>query len=156
VEILKVNNLSKVYGKGDTQIKAIDNVSFSVEKGEFVSIVGPSGSGKSTLARAILALPRPERGEVEIDGEGRIFLVNRVERDNQSYEALVFLAQVTKRGEVFLDRDSRGNPVVTHRVRPFPLQAGRSEIKNGRVIFPDTQQRPQVPVKKTEPDEPIQ
>jgi putative ABC transport system ATP-binding protein len=46
VEILKVQNLSKVYGKGDTQIKALDNVSFSVEKGEFVAFVGPSGSGK--------------------------------------------------------------------------------------------------------------
>ena len=48
MEILKVNNLSKVYGKGDTQIKALDAVSFSVEKGEFVAIVGPSGSGQST------------------------------------------------------------------------------------------------------------
>src|SRR5581483_12331681 len=47
--ILEVNNLSKVYGKGDTQIKALDRVSFGVEKGEFVAIVGPSGSGKSTL-----------------------------------------------------------------------------------------------------------
>ncbi len=95
-------------------------------------------------------------GEVEIDGEGRIFLVNRVEGDNRSYETLVFLAQVTKTGEVFLDRDSRGNPVITHRIRPFPIQAGRSEIKNGRVIFPDTQQRPQVPVKKIEPEEPTE
>ncbi len=59
MEILKVNNLSKVYGKGDTQIKAIDDVSFSVEKGEFVAIVGPSGSGKSTLLHILGGWIRP-------------------------------------------------------------------------------------------------
>jgi putative ABC transport system ATP-binding protein len=68
VEILKVNNLSKIYGKGDTQIKAIDNVSFSVEKGEFVAIVGPSGSGKSTLLHILGGVDTPTSGQVLVDG----------------------------------------------------------------------------------------
>ncbi len=68
MEILKVNNLSKVYGKGDTQIKAIDDVSFSVEKGEFVAIVGPSGSGKSTLLHILGGVDTPTSGQVLVDG----------------------------------------------------------------------------------------
>ena len=68
MEILQVNNLSKVYGKGDTQIKAIDGVSFSVEKGEFVAIVGPSGSGKSTLLHILGGVDTPSSGQVLVDG----------------------------------------------------------------------------------------
>jgi putative ABC transport system ATP-binding protein len=68
VEILKVNNLSKVYGKGDTQIKALDDINFSVEKGEFVAIVGPSGSGKSTLLHILGGVDTPSSGQVLVDG----------------------------------------------------------------------------------------
>ena len=68
MEILKVRNLSKVYGKGDTQIKAIDDVSFSVEKGEFVAIVGPSGSGKSTLLHILGGVDTPSSGQVLVEG----------------------------------------------------------------------------------------
>ncbi len=68
MEILKVNNLSKVYGKGDTQIKAIDDISFSVEKGEFVAIVGASGSGKSTLLHILGGVDTPSAGQVLVDG----------------------------------------------------------------------------------------
>ena len=68
MEILKVNNLSKVYGKGDTQIKALDDVNFTVEKGEFVAIVGPSGSGKSTLLHVLGGVDTPSSGQVLVDG----------------------------------------------------------------------------------------
>ena len=59
MEILKVQNLSKTYGKGETKINAVDNISFTVDKGEFVAIVGASGSGKSTLLHLIGGVDRP-------------------------------------------------------------------------------------------------
>ncbi len=68
MEILKVENLCKSYGAGDTMVKALDNVSFSVEKGEFVAIIGPSGSGKSTLLHLLGGVDRPDSGKVYIDG----------------------------------------------------------------------------------------
>lgn len=69
MEILRVENLSKVYGKGTTQVIALDNISFKVEKGEFVAIVGASGSGKSTLLHLIGGVDRPTSGKVFIDGK---------------------------------------------------------------------------------------
>ena len=69
MEILKVKNLCKNYGKGNTLVKALDNVSFSVEKGEFVAIVGSSGSGKSTLMHLLGGVDKPTSGEIIIDGE---------------------------------------------------------------------------------------
>ena len=69
MEILKVENLTKNYGKGTTKVVALDNVSFSVEKGEFVAIVGASGSGKSTLLHLIGGVDRPTSGKVYIDGK---------------------------------------------------------------------------------------
>lgn len=68
MEILKVENLTKTYGKGITEVKALDNISFSVEKGEFVAIVGASGSGKSTLLHLLGGVDRPTSGKVLIDG----------------------------------------------------------------------------------------
>lgn len=68
MEILKVENLSKSYGKGETLVKALDNVSFSVEKGEFVAIVGASGSGKSTMMHILGAVDRPTSGKVYVEG----------------------------------------------------------------------------------------
>ena len=67
MEILKIENLSKVYGKGDTAVKALDNVSFSIKKGEFVAIIGPSGSGKSTLLHMLGGVDRPTSGKVLVD-----------------------------------------------------------------------------------------
>ncbi|HPJ03861.1 MAG TPA: ABC transporter ATP-binding protein [Candidatus Limiplasma sp.] len=68
MSILEVNKLTKVYGKDDAQVKALDNVSFTVEKGEFVAIVGASGSGKSTLMHLIGGVDRPTAGRVMVDG----------------------------------------------------------------------------------------
>ena len=67
MDILKIENLSKVYGKGDTEVKALDNVSFTVKKGEFVVIIGPSGSGKSTLLHLLGGVDRPTSGKVLVD-----------------------------------------------------------------------------------------
>ena len=69
MEILRVENLCKEYGKGQTKVKALDNVSFSVEKGEFVAIVGASGSGKSTLLHLLGGVDRPNSGKVFIEGK---------------------------------------------------------------------------------------
>ena len=69
MEILKVENLTKIYGKDMAKVTALDHVSFSVEKGEFVAIVGASGSGKSTLLHIIGGVDRPTSGKVYIDGK---------------------------------------------------------------------------------------
>ena len=69
MEILRVENLNKVYGKGENEVRAVDNVSFQVEKGEFVAIIGSSGSGKSTLLHLIGGVDRPTSGKVYIDGK---------------------------------------------------------------------------------------
>lgn len=69
VEILRVENLIKVYGKGENEVRALDGVSFSVEKGEFVAIIGPSGSGKSTLLHILGAVDEPSSGKVFMDGK---------------------------------------------------------------------------------------
>lgn len=69
MKILEVENLVKTYGKGENQVRAVDNVSFSVEEGEFVAIVGASGSGKSTLLHLLGGVDRPTSGKVLIDGK---------------------------------------------------------------------------------------
>jgi len=75
LSIIQVNQLSKTYGKGDNQVKAVDNVSFSAEKGDFVAIIGASGSGKSTLMHLLGGVDRPTSGTVHIDGQN-IFSMN--------------------------------------------------------------------------------
>ncbi|PRO66402.1 ABC transporter ATP-binding protein [Alkalicoccus urumqiensis] len=67
MDILHVENLSKVYGSGDTAVKALDNISFSIKKGEFTAIIGPSGSGKSTLLHLLGGVDRPTSGKVIVD-----------------------------------------------------------------------------------------
>ena len=69
MDILKIENLSKIYGEGENQVKALDNVSFSVPKGQFVAIIGPSGSGKSTLLHILGGVDKPSSGKVYLDGQ---------------------------------------------------------------------------------------
>ena len=69
MEILKVEYLSKIYGQGENEVRALDDVSFSVEKGQFVAIIGPSGSGKSTLLHILGGVDRPTSGKVYLEGQ---------------------------------------------------------------------------------------
>lgn len=69
MEILRIEHLSKVYGQGENQVRAVDDVSFFVEKGEFLAIIGPSGSGKSTLLHILGGVDRPTSGKVYVDGQ---------------------------------------------------------------------------------------
>lgn len=69
MEILKVENLTKIYGSGNNEVRALDGVSFSVEKGQFVAIIGPSGSGKSTLLHILGGVDAPTGGKVYMDGQ---------------------------------------------------------------------------------------
>lgn len=68
MEILKIENLKKIYGKGENLVNAVDDVSFSIERGEFIAVVGPSGSGKSTLLHLIGGVDRPNDGKIYIEG----------------------------------------------------------------------------------------
>ena len=69
MEILRIENLTKIYGSGEGEVRALDGVSLSIEKGEFVSIIGPSGSGKSTLLHMIGGVDRPTSGKIYMDGQ---------------------------------------------------------------------------------------
>ena len=69
MEILRVEHLSKIYGKGENEVRALDDVSFSIEKGQFVAIIGPSGSGKSTLLHILGGVDRPTVGKVFLEGQ---------------------------------------------------------------------------------------
>ncbi len=69
MEILRVEHLSKIYGKGENEVRALDDVSFSVEKGQFLAIIGPSGSGKSTLLHILGGVDRPTSGKVFLEGQ---------------------------------------------------------------------------------------
>lgn len=69
MELMQIQHLSKVYGQGENQVRAVDDISFTVEKGEFLAIIGPSGSGKSTLLHILGGVDRPTSGKVFVDGQ---------------------------------------------------------------------------------------
>ena len=78
MELLRVENLSKVYGKGENEVKAVNDISFSIPKGQMVAIIGASGSGKSTLLHMIGAVDRPTSGKIWLDGQD-VFAQNNKE-----------------------------------------------------------------------------
>ena len=114
MEILRVENLSKIYGKGQTQVKALDNVSFKVDKGEFVFVVGSSGSGKSTLIKLLMKELDSTSGQMIVSGErlekmkhrrvakyrrklGVVFQDFRLLKDRNVYENVAFAQRVIGR-----------------------------------------------------------
>lgn len=78
MEILRVENLTKIYGKGENEVRALDGISFSIEKGQFLAIIGPSGSGKSTLLHILGGVDIPTSGKVYMDGKD-VFAQNEEE-----------------------------------------------------------------------------
>ena len=125
MEILKVENLTKTYGSGENLVHAVDDVSFSVEKGEFVAIVGASGSGKSTLLHLIGGVDRPTSGKIFVDG-------NDISKMNDDKLAVFPILTVEENITLPCDLDGRG--VDRERLEmildSFGLRARRKHLPN--------------------------
>ncbi len=140
MEILRVENLVKTYGEGETKINAVDDVSFSVEKGEFVAIVGASGSGKSTLLHIIGGVDRPTSGKIFIDGNE----INSMNDDKLAifrrrqigivYQFYNLIPILTVDENITLPCDLDGNSVDKERLESiltsFGLKARRRHLPN--------------------------
>ena len=136
MEIVKVEHLVKTYGEGDTQVRAVDDVSFSVEKGEFLCIIGASGSGKSTLMHLMGGVDRPTSGSVYIDGED-IFKLNddilaifRRRQIGIIYQFYNLLPVLTAYENITLPMDLDGQKISKDRVREVIEQLGLSGREN--------------------------
>ena len=136
MEVLKVEHLSKFYGKGENQVRALDDVSFTVEKGQFVAIVGPSGSGKSTLLHILGGVDRPTSGKVYLNGQDvfeqndeqlAIFRRRQVGLIYQFYNLLPIL-NVTE--NITLPVLMDGRTVDEHRLEDLLLTLDIQERKN--------------------------
>lgn len=140
MEILKVENLTKTYGSGENLVNAVDDVSFSVEKGEFVAIVGASGSGKSTLLHLIGGVDRPTSGKIFVDGNDiskmnddklAVFRRRRVGIVYQFYNLIPIL---TVEENITLPCDLDGRGVDRERLEmildSFGLRARRKHLPN--------------------------
>lgn len=140
MEILKVENLTKTYGSGENLVNAVDDVSFSVEKGEFVAIVGASGSGKSTLLHLIGGVDRPTSGKIFVDGNDiskmnddklAVFRLRQVGIVYQFYNLIPIL---TVEENITLPCDLDGRGVDRERLEmildSFGLRARRKHLPN--------------------------
>src|SRR5664280_1828086 len=127
------------------------------------SVASPSGTGAALLPASLTTAsspvekvptqPKPDSLDGLLERQKQapmpVLYGERPEGDEVKGDRL--RAGISKTGEVFTDRDEKGSPVVLERVRQFPIKAGRSEVRNGKVIFPDTQRRPQLPTRRTAP-----
>ena len=142
MEILKVENLTKTYGSGENLVHAVDDVSFSVEKGEFVAIVGASGSGKSTLLHLIGGVDRPTSGKIFVDGNDiskmnddklAVFRRRQVGIVYQFYNLIPIL---TVEENITLPCDLDGRGVDRERLEmildSFGLRARRKQLSGGQ------------------------
>ncbi len=122
MEILRVEHLSKIYGAGESEVRAVDDVSFSVEKGELLAIIGASGSGKSTLLHLLGGVDRPTSGKVYIDGAD-IYALNddslaifRRRQVGLIYQFYNLLPVLTAKENITLPMDLDGQPVSDDQV----------------------------------------
>ena len=132
MEILRVEHLCKVYGTGEREVRAVDDVSFSVEKGELVAIIGASGSGKSTLLHLLGGVDRPTSGKVFIDGED-IYELNddslaifRRRQVGLIYQFYNLLPVLTAKENITLPMDLDGQTVSTEQVEKIIQMLGLS------------------------------
>ena len=140
MEILKVENLTKIYGKNSTEVKALDNVSFSVNKGEFLTIVGASGSGKSTLLHLLGGVDKPTSGKVFIEGQDiysfnedklAIFRRRQIGLIYQFYN-LIPILNVTENITLPLDLDNRAadQDELTNLIKLLGLEKRTNHLPN--------------------------
>ncbi len=140
MEILKVKNLTKIYGKNSTEVKALDNVSFSVNKGEFLAIVGASGSGKSTLLHLLGGVDKPTSGKVFIEGQDiysfnedklAIFRRRQIGLIYQFYN-LIPILNVTENITLPLDLDNRAadQEELTNLIKLLGLEKRTNHLPN--------------------------
>ena len=140
MEILKVENLTKIYGKNSTEVKALDNVSFSVNKGEFLAIVGASGSGKSTLLHLLGGVDKPTSGKVFIEGQDinsfnedklAIFRRRQIGLIYQFYN-LIPILNVTENITLPLDLDNRAadQDELTNLIKLLGLEKRTNHLPN--------------------------
>ena len=140
MEILKVENLTKIYGKNSTEVKALDNVSFNVNKGEFLAIVGASGSGKSTLLHLLGGVDKPTSGKVFIEGQDiysfnedklAIFRRRQIGLIYQFYN-LIPILNVTENITLPLDLDNRAadQEELTNLIKLLGLEKRTNHLPN--------------------------
>lgn len=133
MSILEVKNLSKHYGKGDNLVRAVDDVSFSVEEGEFVAIIGASGSGKSTLMHMIGGVDNPTSGEIIVDGENIAkysadkLAIFRREKVGIIYQFYNLIPVLTVRENITLPCDLGKHPIDKARLDGLIADLGLTE-----------------------------